>query len=214
MECCRESEQMSNAIMRKLDWKKLLTEALDRTQFMALATSGDEGVWVCPVYFAFDERFRLYFISQPDSKHMKNIARNPAVAVAIFSTDQEPRRDVVGVQLEGMAEAVPKEDAEEAHRIYFTETEARRPVAADHPPDHYVSGAADWRIMRIIPGRIYYFDTEFFDADVPGSAVEIGTVSQLRMGLHDRSMAHPRIEPDVQNIFLFGELLTATACAF
>ena len=33
---------------------------------MALATHGPEGLWVNPVYFAWDNKFSLYFISQLD----------------------------------------------------------------------------------------------------------------------------------------------------
>ncbi|MBI2097509.1 MAG: pyridoxamine 5'-phosphate oxidase family protein [Candidatus Vogelbacteria bacterium] len=144
---------------KKFNWKKYIIACLNSTQFFALATVNKDKVWVCPVYFAFDKKLQLFFISQPSSRHMRNIMRNPSVAVAIYSTAQEPRKDVFGVKFEGMARVVSGASAiKYAHLIYFKITPYRRPVKAGD----YMSPKGSWLFVKIIPKQMYYFDTKFF----------------------------------------------------
>ena len=79
--------------MTDFNWKKYIKEALDRTEFMALATVGNDGGSVCPVQFSYDEKNNLYFKSMPNSRHMRHIKEHPEVSVATFSTEwlPEPR---------------------------------------------------------------------------------------------------------------------------
>ncbi len=144
------------------DWKGHIIECLDTTQYMSLGTHGADGAWVCPVYFAYDKNFHFYFISQPESKHMKNLEANPRIAIAIYSTTQEPPGDVRGIQLEADAKPVTLAEAAHAHATYFTATHARRPVKPDYTPPEYVKPDAAWRLVKAVPRRMFYFDTRFF----------------------------------------------------
>ena len=65
---------------------------------MALSTLGDDGSWINPVAFAYNEKMELYFISMMESKHTQNILTNPNVSVAIFRTERFPDGDVMGLQ--------------------------------------------------------------------------------------------------------------------
>lgn len=84
---------------RSLDWKKYLIECLDSTTFCCIATVDPKGVWANPVYFAYDEKFNLYFISQMCSRHMQNLKKDPRISVAIYKTEQ--KEDVVGIYRRG-----------------------------------------------------------------------------------------------------------------
>src|SRR3989344_4226094 len=51
---------MSHELRTVEQWTEFLKEKLNASQFLSLATRGEEGPWVCPLYFAFDEEFNLY----------------------------------------------------------------------------------------------------------------------------------------------------------
>jgi len=129
---------------------------------MSLATHGKDGVWANPVYFNFDDRFNFYFISMPGSLHMKNIEEDDQVALAIYSTEQEPNGDVWGIQIKGRAVFVKESETDLAHKTYFEETPYRRPVPPAHEPKAYVKSDAEWRMMKVVPEEIYCFDTRHF----------------------------------------------------
>src|ERR1700683_1533678 len=62
---------------------------MDSTRLLGLATSSIDGSpTVCNVYFAYDERFRIYFLTPPSSEHIKNIERDPRVAASVADTQQ------------------------------------------------------------------------------------------------------------------------------
>lgn len=147
---------------RNFDWKKYVPEALQRTNFLSLSTHDEGGSWTCPVYFAYDPNLDLYFISQPKSRHMRNIQTNGSISAAIYSTEQSPDGDIIGLQLSGKAVLVPDHEVERAYGIYF----ARRfPTAgkSDKPPAVHMGKGAEWKFVRIIPVELYYFDTRHFD---------------------------------------------------
>lgn len=104
---------------KDFNWKKYLTECLESTNYCCIATVDPKGVWANPVYFAYDEKFNLYFISQMHSRHMQNLIKNPRISVAIYKTEQ--RGDVVGTYIEGEALIILKDEEEiqKAFDIYY-----------------------------------------------------------------------------------------------
>ena len=139
------------------DWKKYLLKCIQSTDYCCIATVDEEGVWSNPVYFAWDERFNLYFISQMHSRHMQNLQKNPRIAVSIYKTEQ--KGDVVGIQLEGtvkvISESDGKKEIQHAYNVYYGR--------AGHGPDvqQYINNPT-WLYVKITPKQIYYFDTRFF----------------------------------------------------
>jgi uncharacterized protein YhbP (UPF0306 family) len=56
-------------------------------RYAVLGTADAAGrPWVTPVFFAADGEFRLVWVSAPDSRHSRNIAARPAVAITVFDT--------------------------------------------------------------------------------------------------------------------------------
>lgn len=142
---------------KDFNWKKYLKECLDSTNFSCIATIDKKGVWANPVYFAYDQKFALYFISQLSSRHMQNLQRDPRISVAIFSTAQ--KGDVAGIQLEGKAKILTENDnREEIHQAFDTYygRAGRGPDVKD-----YINNPT-WLYVKITPEDIYYFDTRFF----------------------------------------------------
>lgn len=146
------------------DWHAALRRCLESTHYCALGTTGDDGPWVNPVFFSYAEDYSLLFISLAGSRHMQNIAANPAVSVAVFSTDQLPGSDVAGIQLSGHARKLPDEDVPQACREYFARAGAATAMDLDvvDPADYQGEDPHTWKFVRVVPTELCYFDTRFF----------------------------------------------------
>ncbi len=140
------------------NWSRYIKECLLSTDYCALATVDlNNGAWSNPVYFAWDNNYNFYFISQPHSRHMKNILKNKRVSLAIYSTAQ--KGDVLGIQLEGNAKVLRnKKEISHAFRIYHGRTGGGPDV------QHYIEDPS-WLFVKITPRQMYYFDTRFFDEE-------------------------------------------------
>ena len=75
---------------------------------MTIATAVDEATWAATLFYANDG-FNLYFLSDPESRHSKHIARNSTVAVTV-NEDYHDWRRIKGVQIAGRAEVVDTEE--------------------------------------------------------------------------------------------------------
>jgi uncharacterized protein YhbP (UPF0306 family) len=70
------------------------------------------------VYFAWTDTFDVCWISDSDSLHSRNLARNPSAAVTVFKSAQVWGRPDRGMQLFGTAKEVSGRPAREAERAY------------------------------------------------------------------------------------------------
>ena len=85
------------------DWQQRAREAFGRTEIMVLATTDpDSGTWASPVQFQAGGGFELSFLSQPGTRHGRNIDRDQRVAVAIYSWPG-PDGGTLGLQITGRA---------------------------------------------------------------------------------------------------------------
>ena len=155
------------------EWTAYLRMCLDANQLMVLATAGEDGLWVCPVFFAYDTSFNLFFISKPASRHMRNIEQENSVACAVFDATQRPAGKVRGVQIAGRAHMVDVDEARHAFDIYFSPTHARTPVAPRGGALNYVRPTAEWRLVKISPDHIECFDEHHFSDGKTNVPVEI-----------------------------------------
>lgn len=71
---------------------------------LTLSTYGEGGAWAASVFYANDE-FIIYFLTDPKTRHGRNIIENPQVAATI-DEDYRDWRKIKGIQLEGRAEIV------------------------------------------------------------------------------------------------------------
>lgn len=73
---------------------------------MTLATRGPDGEpHAATVYFAADERLHLYYFSDPESQHGRDIIHDHRAAVA-FHPECEGWEDISGVQMRGEVQMV------------------------------------------------------------------------------------------------------------
>jgi uncharacterized protein YhbP (UPF0306 family) len=78
-------------------------EVLARQATVTLATTGADGrPWAATVFFASDAALNLYFVTDPRTRHGRDLVAGGRVAGAI-QPDVHTWDDVLGVQLEGCA---------------------------------------------------------------------------------------------------------------
>lgn len=89
---------------------------LKKVEVMQLATAVNNRPWACTVHFMYDDDFRLYWISDADKRHSREIAQNPHVSVAMAIKVDQP---VIGVQIEGEAVRIDNpSERERAARLF------------------------------------------------------------------------------------------------
>ena len=161
--------------MENINWNEKVKEALDRTEFMAISTSGPDGCWVNPVAFAYSENLKLFWISMLDAKHSQNIISNPQVSVAIFHTERFSTGDVLGLQLTGVARQLTSpEEIEKAAECYFGRNDANSEFKNETSENGL---SAKWQFFTVEPTEVWCFDSrEFGEKRIK---VEIGELNLM-----------------------------------
>jgi uncharacterized protein YhbP (UPF0306 family) len=121
---------------------------LESHNVMTLATNGPEGLWAAAVFYA-SYGFELYFLSAPTTRHSRNIAANPHVAVTI----QEDYKDwlaIRGVQLEGECRQLDGESRSTAIERY----EAKFPIIGPDAPSQIARSGASRRGSTLMLKRL------------------------------------------------------------
>jgi uncharacterized protein YhbP (UPF0306 family) len=122
---------------------------------MTLATIGPEGPWAAALFYVNDG-FRLYWLSDPLTRHSRDIAGNPHAAVTV----QEDYRDwqlIQGVQMEGTVEQLGTiDEAEDVMRL----DAAKFTFLANwrQPPAALAPSLAAARVYRFLPQRVLFVD--------------------------------------------------------
>lgn len=84
---------------------------------MTLATAVDGRPWAATVFYVSDEQLRLYFVSDPKTRHASEAARNPNVAATIYAHDQA-WQSIRGIQIEGRLAEVAGADRRRVQDLY------------------------------------------------------------------------------------------------
>ena len=138
------SDQMSDQVEVALDY-------LRAHRVLTLATHGPAGLWAAAVFYA-SERFTLYFLSAPDTRHVHNLIHNPRVAGTI-QENYEDWREIQGVQLEG-----PVQLLERAARDAAVEAFQGKFPFLEYAPDPIQEALQKVNWFKIIPDRLYFVD--------------------------------------------------------
>lgn len=140
---------MAKTISQKVKIKKVL-EYMKDNRLMTLGTSFRDKPWLATVFYAFDEKTNIFFYSKEDTKHCRNIAKNPNVSVAINHTWRYLDGKIKAIQLFGRASEVSKVEYPSYYRIY----KARFKWADDFKSDHL--------LYVIKPNEVWYIDEKLF----------------------------------------------------
>ena len=128
---------------------------IEATPHLTLATADASGKpWSCPVYFAHDQAFTLYWVSFRQAVHSANIRVRPQVGISILG--EPPDHEGEGVYFDAVAtELHDPAEVERAIEVRRSRPQDRK-FAVTGPGD--VLGEAAWRIYRAIPVAVYKYD--------------------------------------------------------
>ena len=124
--------------------KEKVLALLESNKLMTLATSENNEPWAVTVTYAFDDKCNLFFFSDPETKHCKDLTMNSNVAVAIHDHALKPRQ-VLGIQLVGTASLGDEKD--------FEIFKKRNAWVDDYP---------DYKLYKVEPSKLYYLDSDLF----------------------------------------------------
>ncbi len=144
--------------------KETVLKYLKEHYTMTIATARDDSPWAAAVFYANDG-FALYFLSDPESRHSKDIAENRVVAVTV-NEDYHDWRKIKGIQMEGKAELVVTEDemakAVATYVEKYSFTAAYLKLMSSSFPK--IAGYLDKLLSRLpfVPGLPTTFTTRFY----------------------------------------------------
>jgi Pyridoxamine 5'-phosphate oxidase len=105
--------------------------------YMTLATADTTGrPWVSPVWFATDSDETFLWVSAPETRHSRNIAARPEVAIVIFDSTVPVGR-AEALYVEAVAEELAGDALEHAIAVYSRRSQA--------------CGARGWNAGDVLP---------------------------------------------------------------
>ena len=132
----------------KAQAKKIITDNI----YMTIATASPDGnPWISPVFFAYDDVYNLYWVSDRNSRHSNLIRENNKVAIVIFDSSA-PEGEGDGVYFE--ARVVELNNTQEIKKAMLilsarvTQEEFRIKKVGE------VSEEGVWRIYKATPQKI------------------------------------------------------------
>jgi uncharacterized protein YhbP (UPF0306 family) len=131
---------------------EVVRELLDASTLCALSTVSREGrAHVNAMYFAWDDVFRIVWISDRGAGHSHNLAENRSAGVMVYDSRQKWGGSDRGIQLFGTARRVEGSAARAAEAVY-----ARR------FPRYHAAGLASYDFFVFRPSRLKAFDETAF----------------------------------------------------
>jgi hypothetical protein len=91
---------------------------IDSNRYMTLGTVDGAGhPWVSPVWFASEDYRNFHWVSSPASKHSRNLAAHPEVAIAIFDSSV-PVGEAQAVYMKGLAKQLTGDELEPGLEVF------------------------------------------------------------------------------------------------
>jgi uncharacterized protein YhbP (UPF0306 family) len=127
---------------------------------LSLATADGDQPWVAALYYVSDGDMNLYFISDPDTRHVREGLRTGTVAVAIHGAHQ-PWATIRGIQMQGRLEAIAPGERERVAALYFarfTDVGMLVRSPADATQSRIAEKFGSSVFYRVTPLRLRYID--------------------------------------------------------
>jgi uncharacterized protein YhbP (UPF0306 family) len=134
--------------------KEMVIRFLAKYNQMAVATFG-VFPWIATLYYTFDKNLNIYFLSDPETLHAKQIIQNPKVSVSIANSSQNINKPKRGLQISGIAEQI-SDIAKIRHAFNIWKSD----LGVVNPKLTYK--AITGKMFKITPKRIKLFDQELF----------------------------------------------------
>lgn len=121
------------------DRLKISRSVIDANRFMTLATADEVGTpWATPVWFASPDHRRFLWVSSATTRHSRNIASRPDVAIVIYDSRTTPEHRQA-VYVEATASEIAGDDLDRGIESFSRESIAQ--------------GLAEWGRKDVTPPR-------------------------------------------------------------
>lgn len=105
--------------MSEIDTRQIVQAFLETQSTMTLATVNAEGLpQSAPLFYVSDDRLNLYWISAAHVRHSVNLSAKSGVSATVYPAIWQ-WNDIVGVQIEGEAEAITDDRIREQIMILY-----------------------------------------------------------------------------------------------
>jgi hypothetical protein len=105
--------------------RRIAAAVMDATLYLSLGTADPDGrARITPVFFATADHRELLWVSDPQSRHSRNLEARPEIAISIFDSATPLEREGYGVTIEAVADRPAGGERDHALEIL-----ARRSVA-------------------------------------------------------------------------------------
>ena len=106
-------------LQSRVELRPLVQGILDEVGLCTMSTVNQDGTaHVNTAFFCADSEWRLFFVSEEQTRHSQNISERSSMAVAVFRSDQDWDDWKVGLQLFGTCRVARGGDAELGARLY------------------------------------------------------------------------------------------------
>ncbi len=100
-------------------------DVLAATIYMFLGTVGDDGrARVTPVFFATEDGRELFWVSDPASRHSRNLERRPELHISVMDTGIPLEREGHGVYIDAVADRPAADELARGTAILSARSEA------------------------------------------------------------------------------------------
>ena len=132
-------------VEREVERIRILRSVIDANRFMTLATADVQGTpWASPVWFARRDERRFLWASRPTTRHSRNIAARPDVAIVIYDSRTTPD-ERQAVYIEASATELEGEDLDVGIAAFSRESLAQELPAW---PRERVTEPANFRLYQ------------------------------------------------------------------
>lgn len=153
-------------------YQKKAIEIIRGNIYMTIASASKNGKpWISPVFFAYDQHYNLYWVSNKNSRHSDLIRENPQVAVVIFDS-RAPEGEGDGVYFEAKVEELSKK-SEIKHAM---EVLNKRVTKNEFGVKKFneVTNENVWRIYKAIPIKVSKLtEGEFVNGQYVDKRIEV-----------------------------------------
>jgi len=133
---------------------------LDAHSTLTLATCGPDGPWAAAVFFASDDAFNLYFVSDTRTRHGRDLAANGRAAGTVHP-DCSDWGEVRGVQMEGAVSILDGSERQAALECYlakFPRVRSMHEQPCDDDEARIASRLRQATLFQLMPERIRLID--------------------------------------------------------
>lgn len=119
---------------------RTLRTVIGANRFMTLATADEQGTpWASPVWFARRDERRFLWVSRPTTRHSRNIAARPDVAIVVYDSRTTPD-ERQAVYIEATATQLEGEDLDSGLSAFSRESLSQG--LSEWPREHVTRPAA------------------------------------------------------------------------